>query len=164
MEYARICHSPMGTLTLTASEEGLTGLYLREPTLEEKTLPDDPSVFSDAENWLDRYFRGEQPSPEVLSLAPRGSEFQLLIWKLLLQIPYGQTRTYGDLAGQAAALLGKGKMSAQAVGGAVGHNPISIIIPCHRVVAAGNRLGGFGWGLDAKKALLRHENILTIYR
>lgn len=159
MEYARIYRSPLGPLTLTASEEGLTGLYLRGPTREETALPDDPALFAQTVTWLDRYFRGEQPSPAELSLAPRGSEFRLLIWKLLLEIPYGQTRTYGDLAGQAAAIMGKEKMSAQAVGGAVGHNPISIIIPCHRVVASGNRLGGFGWGPEAKRALLRHEDI-----
>jgi len=159
MEYSRTYPSPLGVLTLTATEEGLTGLYLRPPTEEEKALPDRVAVFAEVEDWLGRYFRGEAPSPAELPLAPRGTDFRMLIWKLLLKIPYGETRTYGDLAAEAAAILGKPAMSAQAVGGAVGHNPISIIIPCHRVVAAGNRLGGFGWGPEAKKALLRHENI-----
>jgi methylated-DNA-[protein]-cysteine S-methyltransferase len=108
-------------------------------------------------NWLDRYFSGGKPDPRELPLLPEGSPFRKVIWQLLLTIPYGETRTYGDLAREAAAVLGKENMSAQAVGGAVGANPISVIIPCHRVIAAGGKLGGFGWGPDAKKWLLRHE-------
>ena len=149
--------SPVGVLTLTATEEGLTGLYLREPTAAEHALAENAALFAHTEKWLERYFRGERPSPAELTLAPQGSEFRMLVWKLLLEIPYGETRTYGEIAREAARLTGKECMSAQAIGGAVGHNPISIIIPCHRVIAAGNKLGGFGWGAEAKKWLLRHE-------
>ena len=146
MEYSRTYPSPPGILTLTASEEGLTGLYLRPPTEKERSLPDASPVFAEAENWLERYFRGEAPSPAELPLAPRGTGFRMLIWKLLLKIPYGETRTYGDLAAEAAAILGKPNMSAQAVGGAVGHNPISILIPCHRVVGTDGSLTGYAGG------------------
>ena len=157
MEYLHTYQSPLGMLTLTADETGLTGLYLREPTVSEALLPRETDRFSRASAWLDSYFRGEQPDPDGLTLSPKGTPFRQLIWSLLRQIPYGQVRTYGQLAAEAARLLGKERMSAQAVGGAVGHNPISIIVPCHRVVAAGNQLGGFGWGPDAKIWLLNHE-------
>lgn len=157
MEYMHIYPSPVGTLTLTACEEGLTGLYLRRPSADEARFPDDAPCFNVVCRWLDDYFQGKSPDPLALPLCPRGSEFRLLIWKLLLGIPRGETRTYGDLAKDAARIMGKEKMSAQAVGGAVGSNPISIIIPCHRVVASGGKLGGFGWGSDTKIWLLRHE-------
>ena len=143
MEYCIAHPSPLGILTLTASDEGLTGLYLREPKEQEASLPGDCRHLEAAAGWLDRYFEGLAPDPGELTL--------------LLTIPHGKTRTYGELAREAAFQLGRAHMSAQAVGGAVGRNPISIIIPCHRCVAAGGKLGGFGWGEDAKKWLLRHE-------
>ena len=157
MEYSRIYSSPLGILTLTASEAGLTGLYLREPTDRERSAPDTSPHLDEAVLWLDHYFAGKGPNPETLTLIPKGSDFQKIIWSLLAKIPCGETRTYGALAREAASLMHKAHMSAQAVGGAVGRNPISIIIPCHRCVAAGGKLGGFGWGPDAKKWLLRHE-------
>lgn len=157
MKYSTVYSSPLGTLTLTASEEGLTGLYLREPSGSERTLAANCRHLEEAAQWLNRYFAGLSPAPEELTLTPEGSDFQKLIWALLLQIPYGQTRTYGFLAREAARRMGKENMSAQAVGGAVGRNPISIIVPCHRVTAAGGKLGGFGWGETTKKWLLRHE-------
>ena len=157
MEYCTVYPSPVGPITLTAKEQGLTGLYLRPPTDREEALPGDCRHLEEAKTWLDRYFGGGSPAPEELTLMPEGSSFQLLIWKLLLEIPLGEVKTYGALAKEAAARLGKENMSAQAVGGAVGRNPISIIIPCHRIIAAGGKLGGFGWGPDAKKWLLRHE-------
>ena len=157
MEYGDPYRSPLGILTLTATDGGLTGLYLREPTARERALPGGCRHLEEAKAWLDRYFAGLDPDPRELTLSPEGSPFRRLIWELLLTIPLGEVKTYGDLAREAAARMGKEKMSAQAVGGAVGNNPISIIIPCHRCVAAGGKLGGFGWGPDAKKWLLRHE-------
>lgn len=157
MEYGKIYSSPLGILTLTASEEGLTGLYLREPSEQERSLPGGCPHLEEAARWLNRYFEGLAPSPGELTLTPKGSDFQKLIWSLLIKIPYGKTSTYGALAREAASVMNKEKMSAQAVGGAVGRNPISIIVPCHRVTAAGGKLGGYEWGEDAKKWLLRHE-------
>ena len=92
------------------------------------------------------------------SVTPEGTEFQKVIWALLLQIPYGKTRSYGELARQAAEIMGKEKMSAQAVGGAVGRNPISILIPCHRVIGTSGALTGYAGGLEKKKWLLDHES------
>ena len=155
MTYSDIVDSPVGPLYLTSDGEKLTGLWMREPE-GEAVLADLP-VLWEARKWLDAYFRGEAPAVEALPLAPKGTEFQMLVWELLLDIPFGQTRTYGDLAKEAAARLGKTRMSAQAVGGAVGRNPISIIIPCHRVVGAGHALTGYAGGLEKKLWLLRHE-------
>lgn len=107
--------------------------------------------------WLDRYFAGLQPEIKELRLAPAGTEFQQIIWKLLCDIPYGKTVSYGYIAKKAAAIMGRERMSAQAVGGAVGHNPIGIIIPCHRVIGADGSLTGYGGGLDRKILLLEHE-------
>lgn len=108
-------------------------------------------------NWFDLYFAGKKPDPRMLPLAPRGSEFRQMVWQELLEIPYGKTTTYGAIAGNVARKLHKEKMSAQAVGGAVGHNPVAIIIPCHRVVGSNGSLTGYAGGLDIKYKLLRHE-------
>lgn len=154
---------PIGTLTLGSDGSALTGLWLEgqkyHPCLPAAAAAELP-VFAAAEDWLRRYVGGERPDPQELPLAPRGSEFQKLIWSLLLQIPYGSTVTYGELARQAAAAMGKPSMSAQAVGGAVGHNPISVIIPCHRVLGAGGSLTGYAGGPEKKQLLLRLEGIL----
>ena len=107
--------------------------------------------------WLDAYFDGKDPDPNRLPLAPQGSAFRQMVWKELLKIPCGQTTTYGAIAGTIAKKLHKEKMSARAVGGAVGHNPIAIIIPCHRVVGSDGSLTGYAGGLDMKRRLLRHE-------
>ena len=157
MEYCFLYPSPLGPLTVTGRARDITGLYLRPPTEAEAALPGEGPASEPVRDWLDRYFAGKAPDPRELPLRAEGSPFRKVIWELLLAIPYGETRTYGDLAREAAQILKKEKMSAQAVGGAVGSNPISVIIPCHRVVAAGGKLGGFGWGPDAKKWLLRHE-------
>lgn len=107
--------------------------------------------------WLDSYFAGERPDPNLISLAPSGSAFRQLVWNILLEIPYGKVVTYRDIARKAAQQLGRQSMSAQAVGGAVGHNPISIIIPCHRVIGSDHSLTGYAGGLEKKRWLLELE-------
>lgn len=110
-----------------------------------------------AKQWLNQYFSGEKPLSEELSLKPKGSEFRKLVWEILCKIPYGEVTTYGEIAKEVAQILQKDKMSAQAVGGAVGHNPISIIIPCHRVIGASGDLTGYAGGVELKKKLLDFE-------
>lgn len=158
MEYCQY-DSPIGTFLLTAEEDALTGVWMDASVPEIGLSGGENPVLLRTKLWLDRYFRGENP-PVDIPLAPAGTEFQHLIWKLLTAIPYGQTRTYGSIAREAAALLGKDRMSAQAVGGAVGRNPISILIPCHRVVGAEGQLVGYAGGLERKAWLLRHEGWL----
>jgi len=118
---------------------------------------DDMPIFNDTKMWLNKYYAGERPSFKQLPLAPIGSGFRQAVWNILCEIPYGETITYGDIAKIMAKKLGKAKMSAQAVGGAVGHNPISIIIPCHRVVGTNGSLTGYGGGIKIKTKLLEHE-------
>ena len=155
MVYSTIYESPIGPLWLTSDGEALTGLWMRE--IPDTQISDTLPVFRHIRGWLDRYFRGEAPPVNTLPLSPAGTEFQRLVWEILLTIPYGTTRTYGDIAKEAALRIGKERMSAQAVGGAVGRNPISIIIPCHRVIGAKGALTGYAGGLAKKEWLLRHE-------
>lgn len=156
--------SPVGPLTLAGDMSHISGLWLEGQkyfcgTLREHLLPDHGSpVLAQARIWLDRYFAGERPSPKELPLAPYGSNFRQMIWKELCLIPYGEVTTYSRLAKRAACLLNK-TMSAQAVGGAVGHNPISIIIPCHRVIGAGGNLTGYAGGIHNKLRLLEGEGV-----
>lgn len=160
MTYLMKHPSPVGLLYLASDGDAITGLWIEgqtyfASTLEPSTVerPDVP-VFQQASNWLDTYFNGEIP-PALPPLAPRGSAFRQAVWRLLLEIPWGQTTTYGALAQK---LREQGlSASAQAVGGAVGHNPISILIPCHRVVGSGGSLTGYAGGLAAKQYLLKLE-------
>lgn len=148
--------SPVGKLLLTCGETGLTGLWMdREPPVDGVRNGEHP-VLRKAFRWLDAYFQGAE-LPADFPLAPRGTPFQKQVWGLLLTIPRGQTCTYGDIAREMAQRLGKEKMSAQAIGQAVGKNPISILIPCHRVVGAKGQLTGYAGGLDRKAWLLKHE-------
>lgn len=155
----------LGPLTLASDGEHLVGLWLPGQkyygaTLEGKVAEDDSlPVFAQVKEWLDRYFAGEQPPIFALPLAPIGTDFRHRVWRKLITIPYGQTRTYGQLAQELADEDGNDKMSAQAVGGAVGHNPISIIIPCHRVVGADGSLTGYAGGVEKKVFLLEHEGV-----
>lgn len=156
--------SPLGTLTLMSHQDHLIGLWMEGQTYVDlssrKEIKDQTSkVLDQAKDWLDRYFHKEQPSIAALPLEPIGTEFQTEVWNILCEIPYGELATYGDIAKQLAQRLGKPHMSAQAIGGAVGHNPISIIIPCHRVVGASGSLTGYAGGIDRKIALLEHEGV-----
>ena len=164
MLYTTTLSGPLGPMMLAGTETHLTGLWLEGQLHYAAHLPADAprradlALFARAEHWLDRYFAGHVPAPAELPLAPEGSEFQKRVWALLLAIPYGQTTTYGALARAICAQTGR-PMAGQAVGGAVGRNPISIIIPCHRVVGTGGSLTGYAGGLDKKRWLLAHEGV-----
>ena len=145
--------SPVGCLTMVSDGVHLTGLAFDRETGREDEL----ELFDQVRMWLDAYFRGDEPDWMELPLKAEGTAFQQQVWSLLLEIPYGKTRTYGELAAKLARLSGKEKMSAQAVGQAVGKNPIGIVIPCHRCVGAGGKLTGYAWGLARKKWLLEME-------
>lgn len=140
--------SPLGMLRITY--EGSV-LFTLDFCQEQGTGP----IPEDAKRWLDRYFAGLDPGKIPAFRFPEVSAFRRNVWELLLEIPYGQTVTYGELAEKMAA-RGFGKCP-QAVGGAVGSNPISLMVPCHRVIGAGGRLTGYAWGLERKKALLDLE-------
>ncbi|MCI8554818.1 MAG: methylated-DNA--[protein]-cysteine S-methyltransferase [Clostridiales bacterium] len=163
MYYSTTCPSPVGMLTLASDGEHLTGLwiagqkYFGGTLAPHMTVKDDLEAFAAARSWLDRYFRGERPSVKELSLRPAGGEFRQMVWRLLREIPYGEVTTYGKLAEKIAVKMKRERMSAQAVGGAVGHNPLSIIIPCHRVVGARGNLTGYAGGLSVKARLLKIE-------
>lgn len=145
--------SPVGKLLLRSDGQAVTGLWIGRELPE---APKEDEVLRKALLWLESYFRGE--AHEVtFPLAPEGTAFQRMIWELLLEIPYGKTRTYAQLAREAAFRQGKERMSAQAVGQAVGRNPIAIAIPCHRVVGAKGQLTGYAWGIEKKQWLLEHE-------
>lgn len=148
--------SPLGKLTLTADPLGLTGLWFPDSLHFSPEDGEDLPVFRETCRWLDMYFSGREPD-FLPPLHLTGTAFQKLIWELLLTIPYGRTVTYGQLARQAADRLGKPRMSAQAVGGAVGRNPVSILVPCHRVLGANGSLTGYAGGLSRKAALLKLE-------
>ncbi len=151
--------SPLGRLTLTATDFALTGLYMEGQCHFDPdslaNLPLDPEhpILRQASLWLEDYFSCNQPHLTAIPLAPVGTPFQMRVWELLKQIPYGQTVTYGELA----VRLGLSVSSARSIGSAVGRNPISIIIPCHRVLGADGKLTGFAGGVERKLWLLRHE-------
>ena len=161
MTYIDRYHSPLGDITLASNGEALTGLWFEgqkyfgdtlSSQQEEKELP----VFEETKRWLDIYFQGKTPDftpPLLLETTP----FRRAVGEIMLSIPYGQTMTYGEIAERIATQRGIPKMSAQAVGGAVGHNSISIIIPCHRVVGTNGSLTGYAGGIDKKIKLLTLE-------
>lgn len=155
--------SPIGDILLASKQNKLIGAWIKRQkyyldNIDEEIIEKDNEILTKAKKWLDKYFNGEKPPISELDLAPEGTEFRLEVWKILLEIPYGKTITYKDIADKIALKRGISKMSAQAVGGAVGHNPIAIIIPCHRVVGSDGSLTGYAAGLDKKIFLLEHEN------
>lgn len=157
MDYTQHYDSPLGDITLASDGEGLVGLWFDgqkhfaealDAQHIEKALP----IFDQAARWLDIYFSGRKPD-FMPPLHMRGTDFRRAVWEVLLTIPYGQTMTYGEIAAQ----IGLSGTSTRAVGGALGHNPISIIVPCHRVVGADGSLTGYAGGVEKKKQLLDME-------
>ena len=159
MTYAAYYFSPLGRIVLMSDGTALTELDFAEgvPEVSAVHTQKDLPVFREVCRWLDVYFAGRDPGT-LPPLAPHGTAFQQAVWNILCGIPYGTTTTYGRIAAHIAAARG-GRMSAQAVGGAVGRNPISILIPCHRVIGADGSLTGYAGGLDKKEALLRLEGV-----
>ncbi|MGI6153395.1 MAG: methylated-DNA--[protein]-cysteine S-methyltransferase [Christensenellaceae bacterium] len=163
MYYATQYPSPIGTLTLASDGSSLVGLWIAGQKYhggaisQKMTKKNDVPVFDAAKKWLDEYFSGKAPAISGLPLAPAGGEFRQNVWEILCQIPHGEVTTYGEIAKKMAEKLGCASMSCQAVGGAVGHNPISIIIPCHRVVGKDGSLTGYAGGIKTKIKLLELE-------
>ena len=165
MYYSTIYGSPVGLLTLASDGDNLVGLWIEGQKYHGHTIPetmaekDEVPIFGIVKDWLDRYFAGEQLDISRLPLAPLGSDFRRKVWEILCEIPYGEVITYGDIAKRMAAAMNKESMSSQAIGGAVGHNPISIIIPCHRVVGSSGSLTGYAGGIGVKTKLLELEGV-----
>ena len=166
MLYKSTYNSPLGKITLASDGKNLIGLwiegqkyFLSSIKSELKEQPD-LEIFTKTTNWLDRYFKNKKPGISEIPLAPNGTTFQKAVWEILCKIPYGKTTTYGEIAQEIAKQKGLKKMSAQAVGGAVGHNPISIIIPCHRVIGSNGNLTGYAGGIDKKIKLLKLEKAI----
>ncbi|MEK4300227.1 methylated-DNA--[protein]-cysteine S-methyltransferase [Oceanobacillus sp. FSL W8-0428] len=163
MYYKTTYTSPVGAITLACDGNTIVGLwnegqkYYGASIPAEMNIKDDIPVFEAAKKWLDQYFMGKNPAISELPLSPIGGEFRQIVWDILCEIPYGEVITYGEIAKKAAAKMNKKTMSSQAVGGAVGHNPISIIIPCHRVVGTNGSLTGYAGGLATKVKLLELE-------
>ena len=161
MPYTATYSSPLGMIVLESDGEVLTGLRFMESSETQKqaieTIPADTTntlpIFAEVRQWLDDYFAGKRPC-NVPRLNPQGTAFQKRVWTALLTIPYGETLSYGEIAQMV------GCRSAQAVGQAVGRNPIALIIPCHRLIAANGQLGGYAYGTEIKKRLLELEKIL----
>ena len=161
MTYTQHYDSLLGGILLAADDVGLTGLWFDGQKyfargLSNERIAQETPILTEAKRWLDIYFTGKKPD-FTPPLHPIGSAFRRSVWEILLQIPYGQTTTYGEIARQLAKKQGLERMSAQAVGGAVGHNEISIIIPCHRVVGADGSLTGYAGGIGKKEKLLELE-------
>lgn len=166
MVYVQHYDSPLGDILLASDETALIGLWIEGGRFFAETLPaeclqQETHVLAETRCWLDVYFSEKEPD-FTPPLKPAGSEFCKAVWRLLLDIPYGQTTTYGAIADLLAKQRGVAKMSAQAVGGAIGHNEISLIVPCHRVVGANGNLTGYGSGLNNKIKLLQLEGVDTI--
>lgn len=162
MVYTCTYKSMLGDILLASDETGLTGLWFEGQkyfanTLPEEHISQETEILAEAKKWLDIYFAGKEPK-FTPPLHPTGSAFRQAVWQILLQIPYGQTITYGEIARQLAKIQNMPHMSAQAVGGAVGHNEVSIIIPCHRVVGTNGSLTGYAGEIDKKVALLKLEH------
>lgn len=163
MQYISHYTSPIGNILLAADEAGLTGLWFEGQKyfarcLNNEHIEKEIDIFKDTKKWLDNYFAGKEPKFTVL-FHFIGTDFQCEVWRILCEIPYGETTTYGEIAKQLAEKKGISRMSAQAVGGAVGHNEISVIVPCHRVVGSNGSLSGYAGGIDRKIELLKLEKM-----
>ena len=165
MIYTSTYQSPIGNLLIASKDNKLVGLWMENQKYylsnfkEEIVKTENLEILVKTKKWLDRYFNGEKPKINELEISPVGSEFRKSVWEILKNIPYGEVITYNDIAKELAKQKGIKKMSAQAVGGAVGHNPISIIIPCHRVVGTNGSLTGYAGGIKKKIYLLEHEKV-----
>lgn len=164
MIYTTHVQSPVGDILLAERDGGLIGLWIQGQkyffgSLKDGIAEKETPILSKTKTWLHRYFAKDNPKIAELTLTPVGGAFRQEVWKILCEIPYGETTTYGEIARKMAARTGKERMSAQAVGGAVGHNPISIIIPCHRVVGTNGSLTGYAGGIATKVKLLTHEGV-----
>lgn len=157
--------SPIGNLLIASKDNKLIGLWIENQKYylsnfkEEMKISNDIEILVKTEQWLDRYFNGEKPNINELEIELTGTEFRKSVWDILKNIPYGEVVTYNDIAKELAKQKGIKRMSAQAVGGAVGHNPISIIIPCHRVIGTNGSLIGYAGGIEKKEYLLKHEKV-----
>ena len=163
MEYIHHYDSPLGGITMASDGKALTGLWFDgqkyfgnglDNNIRDESLP----VFDQTDQWLDIYFRGKAPG-FTPPLNMKTTPFRKVVWEILLTIPFGKTMTYGEIADRIARQNGLSRMSAQAVGQAVGHNAISLIIPCHRVVGANGSLTGYAGGIDKKVKLLALEQV-----
>ncbi len=161
MEFYCLTPSPLGEILLISDGTALTGLWFSDHHGTEGLAPNDSlPVFALMRDWLRRYFDGEAPDPAEIPIHLSGSPFAMAVWDELKTIPYGETVSYGDIARRLAVRSPSGKMSAQAVGGAVGRNPISIIVPCHRVIGSSGKMVGYGGGVYRKIGMLKIEGIL----
>jgi methylated-DNA-[protein]-cysteine S-methyltransferase len=165
MYYSTTYLSPIGIITLACDGDNLVGLWIEGQKYHGDTIPgamiekNNMPIFTAAKKWLNKYFSGEKPAISELPLAPIGGAFRQNVWGILCEIPYGEVITYGDISKKIAVKMNKESISSQAVGGAVGHNPISIIIPCHRVVGSNGSLTGYAGGLGTKVKLLELEGV-----
>jgi len=154
--------SPIGTIRIAGDGDAIIGLWFQNQKYYCAGMPDDAchrpgmDIFIKTAHWLDKYFDGKNPAWPDIPLAPAGTAFQRMVWHELQKIPYGETQTYGQIARNIAARTGR-PTSPRAVGGAIGRNPISVIIPCHRVVGCGGEITGYAGGVDKKLKLLTHE-------
>lgn len=161
MHYTSIYHSPVGEIFLATDEVGVVGLWFKDAKyyaycLDKENEPRETPVLKELKRWLDLYFKGIEPdfTPPIHMI---GTPFQLEVWNILKEIPYGKTTTYKEIADKIAKNRGAERMSAQAVGTAVGKNNISLLVPCHRVVGTNNSLAGYAGGIDRKMYFLKLE-------
>ena len=164
MHYLSHYESPLGAMTMASDGEHLTGLWFDGQKYDRSTINDDAvvqphlPVFTQTAQWLDTYFKGTDPGFTPL-ISVEGSDFKKMVTSIMLSIPFGATSTYARIAAEVACRTGRTHMSAQAVGGAVGHNPIALIVPCHRVLASNGSLRGYAGGVDRKERLLEMEGV-----
>ena len=163
MQYTNKYQSQLGEITIASDEKGLTGLWFVGQKyyalyLDKENEEKETKIIKDTKKWLDIYFSGKEPNLKI-PLHFTGTDFQNEVWEILYSIPYGKTMTYGEIANILAKRKGIKRMSAQAVGGAVGHNEISIIVPCHRVVGTNGSLTGYAGGIGKKIELLKIEGL-----